>query len=230
MIFCVEDDKSIRELIIYALKGQGLKVMGFESGEEMFEELKNIKPKLFLLDIMLPGMDGMEILAKLNNDKNYFDVPVIMLTAKGSEYDKINGLDSGADDYISKPFSVLEMVARVRAVLRRNEKLSKIGDNKENREILKSGNIEIDTLSREVRVDNESLNLTFKEYELLKILIENKGIVMSRERLLETVWGFEYEGETRTVDVHIASLRQKLNESSKQLATIRNVGYKIEDM
>ncbi|WP_304205689.1 response regulator transcription factor [Peptostreptococcus russellii] len=230
MIFCVEDDKSIRELIIYALKGQGLEVMGFESGEEMFEELKNIKPKLFLLDIMLPGMDGMEILAKLNNDKNYFDVPVIMLTAKGSEYDKINGLDSGADDYISKPFSVLEMVARVRAVLRRNEKLSKIGDNKENREILKSGNIEIDTLSREVRVDNESLNLTFKEYELLKILIENKGIVMSRERLLETVWGFEYEGETRTVDVHIASLRQKLNESSKQLATIRNVGYKIEDM
>nr|WP_307760096.1 response regulator [uncultured Peptostreptococcus sp.] len=230
MIFCVEDDKSIRELIIYALKGQGLEVMGFESGEEMFEELKNIKPKLFLLDIMLPGMDGMEILAKLNNDKNYFDVPVIMLTAKGSEYDKINGLDSGADDYISKPFSVLEMVARVRAVLRRNEKLSKIGDNKENREILKSGNIEIDTLSREVRVDNESLNLTFKEYELLKILIENKGIVMSREKLLETVWGFEYEGETRTVDVHIASLRQKLNESSKQLATIRNVGYKIEDM
>lgn len=230
MIFCVEDDKSIRELIIYALKGQGLEVMGFESGEEMFEELKNIKLKLFLLDIMLPGMDGMEILAKLNNDKNYFDVPVIMLTAKGSEYDKINGLDSGADDYISKPFSVLEMVARVRAVLRRNEKLSKIGDNKENREILKSGNIEIDTLSREVRVDNESLNLTFKEYELLKILIENKGIVMSRERLLETVWGFEYEGETRTVDVHIASLRQKLNESSKQLATIRNVGYKIEDM
>ena len=230
MIFCVEDDKSIRELIIYALKGQGLEVMGFESGEEMFEELKNIKPKLFLLDIMLPGMDGMEILAKLNNDKNYFDVPVIMLTAKGSEYDKINGLDSGADDYISKPFSVLEMVARVRAVLRRNEKLSKNGDNKENREILKSGNIEIDTLSREVRVDNESLNLTFKEYELLKILIENKGIVMSRERLLETVWGFEYEGETRTVDVHIASLRQKLNESSKQLATIRNVGYKIEDM
>ena len=230
MIFCVEDDKSIRELIIYALKGLGLEVMGFESGEEMFEELKNIKPKLFLLDIMLPGMDGMEILAKLNNDKNYFDVPVIMLTAKGSEYDKINGLDSGADDYISKPFSVLEMVARVRAVLRRNEKLSKIGDNKENREILKSGNIEIDTLSREVRVDNESLNLTFKEYELLKILIENKGIVMSRERLLETVWGFEYEGETRTVDVHIASLRQKLNESSKQLATIRNVGYKIEDM
>lgn len=230
MIFCVEDDKSIRELIIYALKGQGLEVMGFESGEEMFEELKNIKPKLFLLDIMLPGMDGMEILAKLNNDKNYFDVPVIMLTAKGSEYDKINGLDSGADDYISKPFSVLEMVARVRAVLRRNEKLSKIGDNKENREILKSGNIEIDMLSREVRVDNESLNLTFKEYELLKILIENKGIVMSRERLLETVWGFEYEGETRTVDVHIASLRQKLNESSKQLATIRNVGYKIEDM
>ncbi|MBC2576940.1 response regulator transcription factor [Peptostreptococcus russellii] len=230
MIFCVEDDKSIRELIIYALKGQGLEVMGFESGEEMFEELKNIKPKLFLLDIMLPGMDGMEILAKLNNDKNYFDVPVIMLTAKGSEYDKINGLDSGADDYISKPFSVLEMVARVRAVLRRNEKLSKNGDNKENREILKSGNIEIDTLSREVRVDNESLNLTFKEYELLKILIENKGIVMSREKLLETVWGFEYEGETRTVDVHIASLRQKLNESSKQLATIRNVGYKIEDM
>ena len=126
MIFCVEDDKSIRELIIYALKGQGLEVMGFESGEEMFEELKNIKPKLFLLDIMLPGMDGMEILAKLNNDKNYFDVPVIMLTAKGSEYDKINGLDSGADDYISKPFSVLEMVARVRAVLRRNEALCQI--------------------------------------------------------------------------------------------------------
>lgn len=229
MIFCVEDDKSIRELIIYALKGQGMEVKGFESGEEMFEELENTKPQLFLLDIMLPGMDGMEILSKISNDERYEDIPVIMLTAKGSEYDKINGLDSGADDYIAKPFSVLEMVARVRAILRRNEKMSKSSESKENRNLLKVGGIEIDTLSREVTVEGEAVNLTFKEYELLKILIENKGIVMSREKLLETVWGFEYEGETRTVDVHIASLRQKLKKCSKNLSTIRNVGYKIEE-
>lgn len=229
MIFCVEDDKSIRELIIYALKGQGMEVKGFESGEEMFEELEKIKPQLFLLDIMLPGMDGMEILSRISSSEKYADVPVIMLTAKGSEYDKINGLDSGADDYIAKPFSVLEMVARVKAILRRNEKISKGNDSKDNKEMLKVGEIEIDTLSREVTVEGCTVNLTFKEYELLKILIENKGIVMSRDRLLESVWGFEYEGETRTVDVHVASLRQKLKNSSKKLSTIRNVGYKIEE-
>lgn len=228
MIFCVEDDKSIRELIIYALKGQGIEVMGFESGEEMFEKLKEQKPNLFLLDIMLPGMDGMEILDILGKDERYSSIPVIMLTAKGSEYDKIKGLDSGADDYISKPFSVLEMVARVRAILRRNEKFSKQNDEKSAENLLKVGDIEIDPLSREVKVSGETVNLTFKEYELLKMLVENKGIVMSRDKLLQSVWGFEYEGETRTVDVHVASLRQKLRGSSKNLSTIRNVGYRID--
>lgn len=229
MIFCVEDDQNIRELITYALKGQGMEVIGFESGEEMFKNIEGRTPQLFLLDIMLPGMDGIEILSIISKDSELSKVPVIMLTAKGSEYDKIKGLDSGADDYISKPFSVLEMVARVKAVLRRSEKLSE-DDKDKKREILFLGDIELDLLSRECRVSSELVNLTFKEYELLKILMENKGIVLTRDKLLESVWGFEYEGETRTVDVHIASLRQKLKDSSKKLITVRNVGYKIEDV
>ena len=230
MIVCVEDDKSIRELIVYALKGQGLEVAGFESGEEMFMALDGKNPELFLLDIMLPGMDGMEIMDRLGKDERYSHIPVIMLTAKGSEYDKIKGLDLGADDYIAKPFSVLEMVARVKAMLRRNEKFARGASEKEEKNILKVGEIEIDTLSREVRVSGNLINLTFKEYELLKILVENKGIVMSRDRLLQSVWGFEYEGETRTVDVHVAALRQKLKGSSRMLSTIRNVGYRIDDV
>lgn len=229
MIFCVEDDQNIRELITYALKGQGMEVIGFESGEEMFKNIEGRTPQLFLLDIMLPGMDGIEILSIISKDSELNKVPVIMLTAKGSEYDKIKGLDSGADDYISKPFSVLEMVARVKAVLRRSEKLSE-DDKDKKRETLFLGDIELDLLSRECRVSSELVNLTFKEYELLKILMENKGIVLTRDKLLESVWGFEYEGETRTVDVHIASLRQKLKDSSKKLITVRNVGYKIEDV
>ncbi|WP_437131191.1 response regulator transcription factor [Peptostreptococcus russellii] len=229
MIFCVEDDQNIRELITYALKGQGMEVIGFESGEEMFKNIEGRTPQLFLLDIMLPGMDGIEILSIISKDSELSKVPVIMLTAKGSEYDKIKGLDSGADDYISKPFSVLEMVARVKAVLRRSEKLSE-DDKDKKRETLFLGDIELDLLSRECRVSSELVNLTFKEYELLKILMENKGIVLTRDKLLESVWGFEYEGETRTVDVHIASLRQKLKDSSKKLITVRNVGYKIEDV
>ena len=229
MIFCVEDDQNIRELITYALKGQGMEVIGFESGEEMFKNIEGRTPQLFLLDIMLPGMDGIEILSIISKDSELSKVPVIMLTAKGSEYDRIKGLDSGADDYISKPFSVLEMVARVKAVLRRSEKLSE-DDKDKKRETLFLGDIELDLLSRECRVSSELVNLTFKEYELLKILMENKGIVLTRDKLLESVWGFEYEGETRTVDVHIASLRQKLKDSSKKLITVRNVGYKIEDV
>lgn len=229
MIFCVEDDQNIRELITYALKGQGMEVIGFESGEEMFKNIEGRTPQLFLLDIMLPGMDGIEILSIISKDSELSKVPVIMLTAKGSEYDKIKGLDSGADDYISKPFSVLEMVARVKAILRRSEKLSE-DDKDKKRETLFLGDIELDLLSRECRVSSELVNLTFKEYELLKILMENKGIVLTRDKLLESVWGFEYEGETRTVDVHIASLRQKLKDSSKKLITVRNVGYKIEDV
>ncbi|MEG0250592.1 MAG: response regulator transcription factor [Peptostreptococcus sp.] len=229
MIFCVEDDQNIRELITYALKGQGMEVVGFESGEDMFKSIGDTIPQLFLLDIMLPGMDGIEILSIINKDSVLSKVPVIMLTAKGSEYDKIKGLDSGADDYISKPFSVLEMVARVKATLRRSEKLSQESST-EQKNLLSVGDIELDLLSRECKVSGELVNLTFKEYELLKILMENKGIVLTRDRLLESVWGFEYEGETRTVDVHIASLRQKLKDSSKSLSTVRNVGYKIEDI
>lgn len=229
MIFCVEDDQNIRELITYALKGQGMEVVGFESGEDMFKSIGDTIPQLFLLDIMLPGMDGIEILSIINKDSVLSKVPVIMLTAKGSEYDKIKGLDSGADDYISKPFSVLEMVARVKATLRRSEKLSQESST-EQKNLLSVGDIELDLLSRECKVSGELVNLTFKEYELLKILMENKGIVLTRDRLLESVWGFEYEGETRTVDVHIASLRQKLKDSSKNLSTVRNVGYKIEDI
>ncbi len=220
MIYCVEDDKSIRELIIYALNSGGLEAKGFESADEFYEELRNEIPSLVLLDIMLPGEDGISILKELKSEKKTMDIPVIMLTAKSSEYDKVFGLDLGADDYITKPFGVMELLSRIKAVLRRTNKI------KEPREI-KIGNILLDTERHRVMVSGEEVTLTFKEFELLRYLMENSGIVLTRDRLLSRIWGYDFDGETRTVDVHIRSLRQKLREAGNQIETVRSVGYRM---
>lgn len=225
MIFCVEDEKNIRDLIIYALKAQGFDAIGFENGEEMLNNIDKYNLELILLDIMLPGIDGIDILNNIKSNPKTDSIPVIMLTAKNDEYDKILGLDSGADDYITKPFSVLELIARVKVAIRRNKKIGKIKGNNIN--IIKYGKIYLDKLSREVKIEDEIIDLTYKEFELLKMLMENKGIVLSREKLLDEIWGFEYGGETRTVDVHIASLRNKIKDMSSHILTIRNIGYKL---
>ena len=219
-IFCVEDDKSIRDLIIYALSNEGFEVEGFENFSTMKKGLEKSKPALFLLDIMLPGEDGLYILNWLRHN-SYKDTPVIMLTAKDHEIDKVKGLDMGADDYITKPFSVLELCARVRAILRRIPQ--------ENAAILETNGIRLDKIARKVFIDDNEIELTYKEFELLAYLIQNKGIVLSRDKIMEEIWGFDYEGESRTVDVHIAFLRQKLGSYGGLIKTIRNVGYKMED-
>lgn len=219
-IFCVEDDKSIRDLIIYALSNEGFEVEGFENFSAMKKGLEKSKPDLFLLDIMLPGEDGLYILNWLRHN-SYKDTPVIMLTAKDHEIDKVKGLDMGADDYITKPFSVLELCARVRAILRRIPQ--------ENAAILEINGIRLDKIARKVFIDDDETELTYKEFELLAYLIQNKGIVLSRDKIMEEIWGFDFEGESRTVDVHIAFLRQKLGSYGGLIKTIRNVGYKMED-
>ena len=219
-IYCVEDDESIRQLIVYALKNDGFEVEGFEDGNNFFSKVQNSIPDLILLDIMLPGEDGLEILEKLKSNYALKDIPVIMLTAKTSEFDKVKGLDMGADDYISKPFGVMELISRVKAVLRRSNK-SHSSNN------LSLSGISIDYEKRIVTIEGEIVNLTYKEFELLHFLLKNQDIVLTREMLMNQVWGFDFEGETRTVDVHIATLRQKLGERGKLIQTIRNVGYKV---
>lgn len=227
LIFCVEDEKSIRDLIVYALKAQGFEAVGFENGEEMLMQIENYNPELFILDIMLPGIDGIEIMKSIRENPKTESIPVIMLTAKSDEFDKILGLDSGADDYITKPFSVLELIARVKAAIRRSKRKSdRISDRLE---LIKIDNLTMDVSSREVKVNGQTIELTFKEFELLKKLIENKGIVLTREMLLDEIWGFEYGGETRTVDVHIAAIRNKIGDMSSCIQTVRNVGYKFGD-
>lgn len=222
MIYCVEDEANIRELILYALKANQHEGRGFENGEDMLNALEEQIPDLILLDIMLPGEDGMSILKKLKSHKAYANIPVIMLTAKSSEMDKINGLDQGADDYILKPFSVLELIARINALLRRTQKSAP-----------KEDTIEIDGViiscdQRTVKFSNgEEIPLTYKEFELLLYLFQNKNIVLDREKILQHIWGYDFEGETRTVDVHIASLRHKLKDKAYLIETIRNVGYKV---
>lgn len=218
-IFCVEDDANIRELVLYTLNATGFEAKGFESGTELFERIKEELPDLVLLDIMLPGMDGMEILEILKKDYN--DLPVIMVTAKSDQIDKIKGLDNGADDYITKPFDIMELVSRVKAVLRRAYK-------EKNTNILTYKSLQLNHDSRRVTVSGEDIILTFKEYELLHILLENKGVVLSRDKLMNEVWGTDFEGETRTVDVHVRTLRQKLGIAGEYIETVRNVGYKID--
>ncbi len=219
-IYCVEDDENIRELISYALKNAGFEVYTFESAPPFYAALLD-RPSLVLLDIMLPGEDGITILKKLREDAKTKELPVILLTAKGAEYDKIKGLDTGADDYITKPFSVLELISRIHAVLRRSH--THVA------ETLSFGGIALDLKRRSVTAEGEEITLTLKEFELLSYLMRNVNIVLTREKLLNEVWGFDYEGETRTVDVHIKTLRQKLNRCGDVIKTVRGVGYKVGD-
>ncbi len=220
-IYIVEDDINIREIERYSLKNSGYEIEEFECGADFFRRLENHTPELVILDIMLPDEDGMSILAKLRADKKTAKLPVIMVTAKTTELDKVKGLDSGADDYITKPFGVMELISRVKALLRRTRDV-------ETETQMKYGEIVIDDDKHAITVAGNPCELTYKEYELLKYLIRNKGIVVSRDRLLSKVWGFEYEGETRTVDAHVKTLRQKLGEAGSCIKTVRNVGYMVE--
>lgn len=222
MIYCVEDDKNIQEMIIYSLKSVGFSAKGFDDSSNLYNEIEKEIPKLILLDIMLPNEDGLSILKKIKNNAKYKDIPVIMLTAKSTEFDKVKGLDLGADDYVSKPFGVMELIARIKAVLRRNSSSN-------NSNSIKFKNIEIITDKHLVKVNDSEVKLTLKEYELLKELMLHSGIVLTREQLLEKIWGYDYYGETRTVDVHIRTLRSKIDNASEYIQTIRGVGYKFSN-
>lgn len=223
MIYLVEDDDSIRELVIYTLQTTGFRAKGFACAKEFWQGMQEEAPSLVLLDIMLPDEDGLTILRRLRESGRTERLPVIMLTAKGTEYDKVLGLDSGADDYIPKPFGMMELVSRIKALLRRTEPEQK-------GVIRQVGPIVVDTGKHTVKVSGEPVTLTFKEFELLLQLMENEGMVMTRDRLLSKIWGYDFDGETRTVDVHIRTLRQKLGTASNYIETIRGVGYKMEEI
>ena len=220
-ICIVEDDENIRELVIYALQTAGFTVVGFESGEAFFTFLSKETPSLILLDIMLPGADGLSVLERLSRQKSTKQIPVIMLTAKSSEYDRVRGLDLGADDYMVKPFSILELISRVKAVLRRFSAVTADSGR------LAYEDLRMDVEKHEVLLGGVKLGLTFKEFELLQMLLLNQGIVLSREKIMNRVWGVDFEGESRTVDMHIKSIRKKLGASGKYIKTIRSVGYKL---
>ena len=224
LIYCVEDDTSIRDIEIYTLQSTGYEAVGFENGKDFFAQIHKRVPDLVILDIMLPDISGMEILAKLKKDPSTMNLPVILASAKGTEFDKITGLDTGADDYLAKPFGMMELISRIKAVLRRSQK----GSN-ELQDIIKVGDIEIDTKKHEVTAAGEIVNLTLKEYELLKRLMKNSNIVMTRDLLLEEIWGYDFDGETRTVDVHVRTLRQKLGKSGERIETVRGVGYRMRE-
>ena len=220
MIYCVEDDSNIRELVVYTLESTGMKACGFPDGTAFMKALAFETPEHVLLDIMLPGEDGISLLKKLKSSAKTKDIPVIMVTAKGAEYDKVIGLDSGADDYVTKPFGMMELISRVKAVLRRTKREVK-------NEQYEIRNLVLDQKKHEVRVDGTPVTLTLKEFELLELLIRNKNIVLSRDRLLEEVWGYDFDGETRTIDVHIRTLRQKLKTAGDLIETVRGVGYRM---
>jgi two-component system alkaline phosphatase synthesis response regulator PhoP len=225
LIYCVEDDPGIRELISCTLNTADFVVTGFEDPQDFLLELEKKIPDLILLDIMLPKIDGMTLLKKLKKDSLYCDTPVIMLTAKSMEIDKVKGLESGADDFITKPFGVLELIARVKAVLRRS------GSKIEEKNIIEYNGLMLDYDKRDVSFENDSIALTYKEFELLFFLMINKGIVLSREKILQKIWGYDYEGETRTVDMHIKTIRQKIEQTGcpNYIKTIRSAGYKFEE-
>lgn len=221
MIFCVEDDNSIRDLVLYTLKASGFEAVGFETASSFWKGVKSNKPELILLDIMLPDEDGLTILKRLRSSKGTEDIPVIMATARGTEYDKVIGLDQGADDYLAKPFGMMEMVSRIRAVLRR-------ATANVNTDCLRLKELTVNKTSHQVTIGGAPVELTLKEYNLLCMFLENLGNVFTREALLEAVWESDYVGETRTVDVHIATLRTKLREYGSCIKTVRGVGYRME--
>ena len=221
MIWCVEDDASIRDIEVYALTSTGFEAKGFEDGDSFWTALQSARPELVVLDVMLPGKDGVTLLKMMKQSEEYRDIPVIMATAKGTEYDKIQSLDLGADDYLVKPFGVMEMVSRINAVLRRCRRTQ------ENR-LLQAGGLVLNPDEHTVTADGQRIILTYKEYELLHLFLSRPGIAFSREQLLSSIWNTEYVGETRTVDMHIRTLRQKLGGYGALIETVRNVGYRLE--
>ena len=221
MIFCVEDDSAVRDLMIYTLNSAGFEARGFDCGGTFFDALRTEKPQLIMLDIMLPDEDGISILKKLRLQPAAKEIPVIMATAKGTEYDKVTGLDSGADDYLAKPFGMMEMISRIRAVLRRTG-AAEAGKH------IKVGKLELNLETYVVIENGERVQLTLKEYKLLRTFMEHPRRVFTRDQLLETVWGMDYAGETRTVGVHIGTLRTKLGECGSYIETVRGVGYRME--
>ena len=220
MIYCVEDDSAIRDLVVYTLKASGYEALGFENDAGFWAAMKEQRPEMILLDVMLPGEDGLTILRKLRSSPVTADIPVIMATAKDSEYDKVIGLDSGADDYLAKPFGMMEMVSRIKAVLRRAGRHQDL--------LLSCGMISLDENKHTVTVGGKPVLLTLKEYDLLKLFMENPGRVFTRDNILQSVWGIDFSGETRTVDVHIGTLRTKLEKAGTYIQTVRGVGYKME--
>ena len=222
MIFCVEDDAGIRDLMIYTLNASGFRAVGFENAKEFYTALADTVPELIMLDIMLPGEDGISILKRLKADARTADIPVIMATAKGNEYDKVIGLDLGADDYLAKPFGMMEMASRVRAVLRRSGRAA------EKQQLIRVGGLEMNLGEHIVTADGIRIQLTLKEFELLRTFMTNPGRAFTREQLLSSVWCEDFLGETRTVDVHVGTLRQKLGFCGKYIRTVRGVGYRLE--
>ena len=222
MIYVLEDDNSIREFVVYTLCHMNLPAKGFDKPSLFWEAMEDEKPELLLLDIMLPEEDGLTILGKLRSNSDTKAIPVIMLTAKDSEYDKVLGLDTGADDYVAKPFGMMELVARIKALLRRTETGSEAKET-----IYEMGSLSVYPERHKVKVSGIAINLTLKEYELLLLLLQNKGMVFTRDQLLNKIWGYEFDGESRTVDVHVRTLRQKLGEAGGLIETVRGVGYRI---
>ncbi|NCB33549.1 MAG: response regulator transcription factor [Erysipelotrichia bacterium] len=220
MIAVVEDDESIRDIELYTLKTTGFHAIGFPDGESFFAALKHEIPELVILDVMLPNEDGLSILRKLRASAAAAKIPVILATARGSEYDKVNGLDLGADDYLVKPFGMMEMISRVRAVLRRTSE-------EKPEDVLSCGSLRMDRARHTVTSDNKPVMLTLKEYELLHALMKHPGMVYTRDQLLNDIWGMEYDGETRTVDVHVRTLRQKLGKAGECIETVRGIGYRL---
>ena len=219
LIYVVEDDKSIQEIEVFALSNVGYQVEGFGSARELYHALGRQMPDLLLLDVMLPDEDGLSVVRKLRSEENTASLPIMMVTAKTTELDKVKGLDMGADDYVTKPFGVMELISRVKAILRRSAK----PEDKE--KVMKLGNVVLDREKRAVYVNDVLCELTYKEYELLKLLMTNAGIVTARDVILNKVWGIDFEGESRTLDMHIKTLRQKLKEEGNMIKTVRNVGY-----
>lgn len=225
MIFCVEDDESIQGLELYTLQSAGFEARGFTDGDSFLEALAAEKPELVILDVMLPGMSGVELLREMKASGTTCDIPVIMATAKGAEYDKIQSLDMGADDYLVKPFGMMEMVSRVKAVLRRSR--PRQGGSGQGRGLLEVNGLAINVAEHTVTAGDRQIHLTYKEFELLRMFLSAPGVVFTREKLLETVWNTEYFGETRTIDIHIRTLRQKLGDYGTMIETVRNVGYRL---